>query len=473
MLNDDVTQVEFKEFHSTDESNYPSFTFCFPRPVLMPEQFGEFGEEYDGKEQELISNWTYRRSEYLEYLNGNLKPEYKELFANLDYDKMTHSLEDYMKLEAGLGAKRGRAGRGTEYKTYTRLRWAFPNRTQTLSRAYRQKKNDKGRKYIDNLNEEQKAKIPMVDFYISERSANLKCYSFNIPFIRNEKIHRFRLDIHPSLLHKTCLYVMDYINRKMEGQLGIKYINDSRTYPKFHNWFDHHTVYFHYPNQRYTSNFFSTIDAFNPEIEWAKYYTRKYYVANVEVLKRRNKPSKPCIDGHYDHEVVRRSLDTFDCGPPKFKSGNQTPDCETNKQNLEFEDGLYEYPSPCLSLKSINEWHSEANGTEWYLDFKKRNKNVKETYAHEIYFEDEYYKKLTHIQSFCWETLVGNTGGYIGLFLGYTILQAPWLFLEFVQMVSTTIQYIRFRREKEEAMWKNYWGSNVLKIQHERDSDGK
>ena len=186
MLNDDVTQVEFKEFHSTDESNYPSFTFCFTRPVLMPEQFGEFGEEYDGKEQELISNWTYRRSEYLEYLNGNLKPEHKELFANLDYDKMTHSLEDYMKLEAGLGAKRGRAGRGAEYKTYTRLRWAFPNRTQTLSRAYRQKKNDKGRKYIDNLNEEQKAKIPMVDFYISDIYRIL--YR---PAIRNETFSMF------------------------------------------------------------------------------------------------------------------------------------------------------------------------------------------------------------------------------------------------------------------------------------------
>ena len=75
MLNEDVTQVEFKEFHAEDGSNYPSFTFCFTRPVLIPEQFGEFGAGYDEKEQELISNWTYRRPEYLEYLNGNLKPE--------------------------------------------------------------------------------------------------------------------------------------------------------------------------------------------------------------------------------------------------------------------------------------------------------------------------------------------------------------------------------------------------------------
>ena len=111
---------------------------------------------------------------------------------------------------------------------------------------------------------------------------------------------------------------------------------------------------------------------------------------------------------------MRRSLDTFGCGPPKFKSGNQTPDCETNKQNLEFEDSLYEYPSPCQSLKSMSEWHSEENATDWYLKFKRWNKNVEEIYGHEIYFEDEYYKELSHVQSFNWESLVGNTGGYIG-----------------------------------------------------------
>ena len=417
LLDEDVTQVDYKEFHTVDGSVYPSFTFCFTNPMKYQEHFGEFGEEYDEKEKELIANWTSLRSEYLKYLKGNLKPEYKELFANLDYDKMTHSLENYMELEAGLGPKRGRAGRGAEYKTYTRVRWAFRNTTQILARAYRQKKNDQGKKYNDNLTKDQRAKIPLVEYYISQRTENVKCYSFNIPFIRNEKIHRFRLEIHPDLLHKTCLYNMAYVRNKMEGVLGIPYINDSRTYPKFHNWFDHHTVYFHYPNQKFTTNFFSTEDAFRSEITWAKYYTRGYYVANVEVLKRRNKDADPCIDGHYDNEVVRRSLNSFGCGPPQFKSGDQAkqiPDCETNKQNLEFEDRLYDYPSPCQSLKSMSEWHSEDNATAWFLRFKRWNKHVQETFAHEIYFEDEYYKELTHVRSFNWESLVGNTGGYIG-----------------------------------------------------------
>ena len=77
-------------------------------------------------------------------------------------------------------------------------------------------------------------------------------------------------------------------------------------------------------------------------------------------------------------------------------------------------DGLYDYPSPCQSLKSINEWHAETNGTDWFLRYKKKHKKVQETFAHEIYFEDEYYKELTHVQSFNVESLVGNTGGYIG-----------------------------------------------------------
>ena len=419
VIDEDVTQVDYKEFHTVDGSVYPSFTFCFTNPIMYQEHFGEFGEEYDDTEKKLISNWTTGRTnklrgEYMKYLQGNLKPEYKELFANLDYDKMTHKLENYMELEAGLGPKRGRAGRGAEYKTYTRVRWVFRNGTQFLGRAYRQKVDDRGKKYKEGIKGEQRKKFINVEYYISQRTHNVKCYSFNIPFIRDEKIHRFRLEIHPDLLHKTCLYDMVYVKKKMESIMGIKYINDSRTYPKFHNWFDHHTVYFHYPNQKFTSNFFSTEAAFRSEIEWAKYYTREYYVANVEVLKRRDKSSDHCINGNYDHEVVSRSLDSFGCGPPKFKSGNQTPDCETNKQNLEFEDGLYGYPSPCQSLKSMSEWHAETNGTEWFLRFKRKNKKVQETFAHEIYFEDEYYKELTHVQSFNIESLVGNTGGYIG-----------------------------------------------------------
>ena len=149
-----------------------------------------------------------------------MKPEYKELFANLDYDKMTHRLENYMALEAGLGAKRGRAGRDAAYKAYTRVRWGFHNGTQSLGWAYREKKRDNGKRYKEWLKGEQREKFVNVDYYISQRTHNVKCYSFNIPFIQDEKIHRFRLEIHPDLLHKTCLYDMVYVKNTMEGGEG-------------------------------------------------------------------------------------------------------------------------------------------------------------------------------------------------------------------------------------------------------------
>ena len=139
---EDVTQVEYKEFHADEESFYPSFTFCFTNPILYPEHFGQFGEEYTEKEQELIANWSTLRQEYHNYLNGKKTEENRKLFANVDYDKMTQSLENYMEVEAGLGPKRDEPGRGAEYKTYTRVRWAFRNKTQILGAAYRQKKNE-------------------------------------------------------------------------------------------------------------------------------------------------------------------------------------------------------------------------------------------------------------------------------------------------------------------------------------------
>ena len=43
----------------------------------------------------------------------------------------------------------------------------------------------------------------------------------------------------------------------------------------------------------------------------------------------------------------------------------------------------------------------------------------------EVHFKSPNYKEVTQIKDFCLESWVGNVGGYIGLFLGYSISQLP------------------------------------------------
>ena len=50
----------------------------------------------------------------------------------------------------------------------------------------------------------------------------------------------------------------------------------------------------------------------------------------------------------------------------------------------------------------------------------------------DIYFKNSYYKEIKHVQSFNLENFVGNVGGYVGLFIGCAIWEAPdflaWVF---------------------------------------------
>ena len=50
----------------------------------------------------------------------------------------------------------------------------------------------------------------------------------------------------------------------------------------------------------------------------------------------------------------------------------------------------------------------------------------------DIHFKNSYYKEIKHVQSFNLENFVGNVGGYVGLFIGCAIWEAPdflaWLF---------------------------------------------
>ena len=53
----------------------------------------------------------------------------------------------------------------------------------------------------------------------------------------------------------------------------------------------------------------------------------------------------------------------------------------------------------------------------------------------------EYYMEIEHIQEYTLEGLVGNAGGYLGLFLGYALLQLP----QFVMLAYSGIKNVVLR----------------------------
>ena len=43
-------------------------------------------------------------------------------------------------------------------------------------------------------------------------------------------------------------------------------------------------------------------------------------------------------------------------------------------------------------------------------------------------YEDTYFQEITYTKSFGLESFISNVGGFIGIFLGYSIMQLPEFF---------------------------------------------
>ena len=53
----------------------------------------------------------------------------------------------------------------------------------------------------------------------------------------------------------------------------------------------------------------------------------------------------------------------------------------------------------------------------------------------------EHYMEVKHVRQYNFESLVGNAGGYLGLFLGYALLQLP----EFIRSVFLSVKINLFK----------------------------
>ena len=74
------------------------------------------------------------------------------------------------------------------------------------------------------------------------------------------------------------------------------------------------------------------------------------------------------------------------------------------------------YPLPCQAIENLTYDYSERIGID------PRNES---RFMVLVHFPNLKYRQITHVQEYDIESLVGNIGGYIGLFLGYSLLHFP------------------------------------------------
>ena len=138
-----------------------------------------------------------------------------------------------------------------------------------------------------------------------------------------------------------------------------------------------------------------------------------FQITSLEALKRRNKRKEPCTTAwkNFDQLVLKRHLEKVGCRPPYISQYPDFPMCNTEADNKKayFNGwGLQKVyaDDPCQEMPTID-FNSEDTPAAPNIT------------TYEIWVSYPFKGKIiTQLREVDAQTLVGNIGGYIGLFLG-------------------------------------------------------
>ena len=187
-------------------------------------------------------------------------------------------------------------------------------------------------------------------------------------------------------------------------------------------------VYFaHYPNQLMRTRPLAVENTKHAGVISGNVMKKHLWIDNLEVIRRRNTLKTHCYEDskNWDGYVFSQILVDTKCKPPHWMEKNH-PVCQNEylirKHNIDTDsfsnpEFVNQFIEPCDEVQSVS----------CYIEEFYKPQNTEPTLSTYIMFFFKYgkYKDIVHIRSFDVESLIGNMGGYVGLFLGFAIWQAP------------------------------------------------
>ena len=361
-LDKDNSQLEYQTFHDSKGSVYPSFSICLPEWQIF-----DYNKTYQASisEPRLSSHlenwdcwwfwWWGCQETWYQFLG--------DLFEFVDYENITVDLmEHLMTLEINL-------------QHDGRVIWSNSNGIMELSGAFTSFRRNSST-VRRNLTKEKVDSIRDPNIYLSFKSYYEKCYSVDVPFIKDIQIRSLKLRIKGSIF-----------------RYGIR--------PTL----DEFSVKFHYPNQQLRSS--SAQRTWVSKYNISTFYEKNIYLGYINILQRRNKRTRPCHDKDYDSHVIEKAANLVGC---KFGASNtleNLPFCNSSSQITTFQYEVKNQIPPCRSLISAYEWYTEYN---------RSNDNTNSTPLMDliIHYPNDFYKELIYTKEYSLESLIGNIGGYIG-----------------------------------------------------------
>ena len=158
-----------------------------------------------------------------------------------------------------------------------------------------------------------------------------------------------------------------------------------------------------------------------PNRTMKKEYATTFWLQQVEIIKRRNKRTNPCLSdsSSYDDTILNDHLEEVGCNLPNQKRNENFKPCESlEKIRKARYDVMRNKRSKiaCTTAASI------------MFAFEEEDWNWKGSDWFHVFFMDPYHiKEIVMVKAVDIQTAIGNAGGYIGLFLGKSMSNSKLL----------------------------------------------
>ena len=369
--------VDFQTYHKREEDIYPTFSFCIssdnPKIPWYQSNLPHYNVSILKEKYNL--NTTDKQRDYVRFLLGNETDPNTVIgideILKVNYDEATIDLRHYLKT--------------VRVESGGRVLYEWPTNNN--------------------------APNPL---YISYRHGLSKCFSLDI----SEEI-------------------MPNITEKPLNVIIFEFFTDNNVFDSSSEidmgW------YMHYPKQLIRS---TNLEYDNLGIT-SRVEMKLFVVDNLEVIRRRNARLSTCIEEYKeDDDLMRRKLiEKTGCSPPHWPLEDDYSRCTTIKQmsglrtpSLRFFDSEYlkQFDPPCSQVQTVAYTYKdlappsgpppESAGPP---SDPPTGPPERPTKGVAIIYKNPNYKQIELVQSFTVESLVGNIGGYVGLFLGCAFWQAP------------------------------------------------
>ena len=162
---------------------------------------------------------------------------------------------------------------------------------------------------------------------------------------------------------------------------------------------------------------------------WPKRYEQKQFsmifmVNQIEILRRRSKRTKPCVPNSvsYDDRIIKEYIIKNGCRAPYQNTPKDVPLCASKdgivRDSLDFST-IREDVSPCTTASNIVYTYNEENHDDDGIADDQENDPDK--FSIGLCFPSK-FKEIKQQRAVDMQTVIGNAGGYVGLFLGNQII---------------------------------------------------